>query len=248
MNRLNEVKSLLKELRLTEIHNKIETILSETASNEKSPLELLECIFKLESQSRRDKSRTKRLKQAGFPALKTITEFDFGFQISVPKHHIQQVMDMCWLEQAYNVMFLGPPGVGKTHLAIGLGIAAIDSGYRVAFVTMDELMKILKTETISTASKKKLNRVVGANLVIIDEVGFLPISRQEANLFFQLVSNLYQQTSVIITSNKGFDEWAEFMGDTVITTAILDRLLHKCELFNMTGESYRIKHREAIIK
>jgi DNA replication protein DnaC len=157
-------------------------------------------------------------------------------------------MDMCWLEQAYNVMFLGPPGVGKTHLAVSLGIAAVDAGYHVAFTNMDELIKWLKTESISALSKKRLKRIVSAGLVIIDEVGFMPISREEASLFFQLVSQLYQQTSVIITSNKGFEEWAEFMGDTVITTAILDRLVHKCELFNMTGESYRLKHREAIIK
>lgn len=246
-NRLGEVKSLLKELRLTEIHSKLETSLNES-SGEESPLELLERLLKIEIQARRNKSRAKRLKQAGFPYLKTIDTFDFGFQTSIPKRHFQQLMDMCWLEQAYNVMFLGPPGVGKTHLAVSLGIAAIDAGYRVAFVTMDELIKLLKTETISVTSKKRLNRIITANLVIIDEVGFLPVSRQEANLFFQLVSRLYQQTSVIITSNKGFEEWAEFMDDIVITTAILDRLIHKCELFNMTGESYRIKHREGIIK
>lgn len=245
-DRLIEVKSLLKELRLSEIHERLEELLND--SHGKSPLELLETILKVETDARHSNSRTKRLKQAGFPFHKTINDFDFGFQTSVSKRYMLQLMDMCWLEQAYNVMFLGPPGVGKTHLAVSLGIAAVDAGYHVAFTTMDELIKWLKTETISAISKKRLKHIVSANLVIIDEVGFMPISREEANLFFQLVSQLYQQTSIIVTTNKGFEEWAEFMGDTVITTAILDRLVHKCELFNMTGESYRLKHRETIIK
>jgi DNA replication protein DnaC len=245
-DRLIEVKSLLKELRLSEIHERLEELLN--GSHGKSSLELLETILKVEADARHTNSRTKRLKQAGFPFHKTINDFDFGFQTSVSKRYMLQLMDMCWLEQAYNVMFLGPPGVGKTHLAVSLGIAAVDAGYHVAFTTMDELIKWLKTETISAISKRRLKHIVSANLVIIDEVGFMPISREEANLFFQLVSQLYQQTSIIVTTNKGFEEWAEFMGDTVITTAILDRLVHKCELFNMTGESYRLKHREAIIK
>lgn len=204
-NRLSEVKSLLKELRLAEIHAKLEETINEF--HEKSPLELLERILRIELEARKDKSRVKRLKQAGFPYIATINDFDFGFQTSVPKKHLVKLMDMCWLEQAYNVMFLGPPGVGKTHLAVGLGMAAIDAGYHVVFVTLEELIKYLKTENISVTSKKRLKRIVSASLVIIDEVGFMPVSREEANLFFQLVSQLYQQTSVIVTSNKGFEEW-----------------------------------------
>lgn len=245
-DRLIEVKSLLKELRLSEIHERLEELIND--SHGKSSLELLEAILKVETNARHTNSRTKRLKQAGFPFHKTINDFDFGFQTSVSKRNMLQLMDMCWLEQAYNVMFLGPPGVGKTHLAVSLGIAAVDAGYHVVFTAMDELIKWLKTESISAISKRRLKRIVSADLIIIDEVGFMPISRDEANLFFQLVSQLYQQTSIIVTSNKGFEEWVEFMGDTVITTALLDRLVHKCELINMTGESYRLKHREAIIK
>ena len=137
--------------------------------------------------------------------------------------------------------------MGKTHLATALGIQAVETGYRVSFITMEELIRALKTEEIVTKSQQRLKRLRRSDLVIIDEIGFLPITKQEANMFFQVVSQLYENTSIIITSNKGFDEWPEFIGDPVITTAILDRLVHKSELFNMKGESYRLKNRNTIL-
>ncbi|HQE66417.1 MAG TPA: IS21-like element helper ATPase IstB [Bacillota bacterium] len=246
--KLNEVKALMKELNLTALASGVEELIGQPTLNAMSPLDFIGYILGIETQARQEKSKAKRLKQAGFPYEATVEKFDFGFQPGISKKHILQLMDMCWLEQAYNIMFLGPPGVGKTHLAISLGMKAVACGYHVVFVTMDELMKLLKTEMISASRKRRLNQIQSANLVIIDEVGFLPISRQEANLFFQLIAKLYQQTSIIITSNKGFDEWGEFLGDTVITTAILDRLIHRCEMININGPSYRLERREKIFK
>lgn len=247
-NQLEEVKSLLAQLHLTTIHDTLDDQLAPAVQENLSCLEFLHRILKREAESRDDKSLSRRMRQAGFPEIKTIDEFDFGFQMSIDKRQVVQLMDMTWLEQAFNLIFIGPPGVGKSFLSIALGAQAVKLGYHVAFVTMDELIKILKTEAILVNSKRKLKQILASDLVIIDEVGFLPISRQEANMFFQLILNLYQKTSVIITSNKGFDEWIDFLGDPVITTAILDRLLHNSELFNMTGDSYRLKHRSTIFK
>jgi len=170
------------------------------------------------------------------------------YQRSVSKKHMIMLKELSWLESAFNILFIGPPGIGKSHLAIALGIAAVNAGYRTAFTHMEQLIHIFRTLEISAKSKQRMKKITQAQLVIIDEVGFQPITRTEANALFSLVNQLYQKTSVILTSNKGVAEWGEFMGDAVITAAMLDRLMHKCEVFDMDGDSYRLAHRERILK
>jgi len=245
-SQIHEVKALLGQLQLTSARDNLDDLLTLTIKEDLSCLDFLNKVLERETTARNIKSRNRRLKQAGFPEHRTIEEFDFGFQTSVNRRQIHQLMDMHWLEKAFNLLFLGPSGIGKSHLAIGLGVQAVELGYQVCFVMMGELIKLLNTEAISVKSKRRLKQIMSADLVIIDEVGLMPVTRQEANLFFQIISNFYQHKSVIVTSNKGFDEWVEFLGDPVITTAILDRLVHHSELFNMTGDSYRLKHRNTI--
>ena len=244
---LLEIKTMLGQLRLSGTRDKLEQLLAEALKKELTVLQFTDLLLKEELSVRNANSLKKRMKRAGFPEHKTLDEFDFGFQQSVSKQQLLGLMDMCWVERAFNLFFLGPPSIGKTHLALCLGIKAVEIGYQVSFVTLDQLIDILKTEPALSRSKRRLKQIMGSQLVIIDEVGFLPVNRQEANMFYQLVSHFYQQTSVIITSNKGFEEWAEFLGDTAITTAILDRLIHNSEIFNMSGDSYRINHRNTIL-
>lgn len=214
--------------------------------NDLTPLESLE-LFLIEQQHlRTEKQNLLRSRRASLPAEKALDSFDFGFQRSVSKEQMLRLSDMTWVEQAYNICFLGPPGIGKTHLALSLSVRALDLGYAVAFETLDNLMKILKTSEISSASKRKIKYLNKVALVVIDEVGFMPLSPVEANLFFGFVSAMSERTSLIITSNKGFDEWVDFLGDATITTAILDRLIHHCEIINMTGKSYRLEHHKSI--
>jgi len=242
-SRLAKVNTLLKSLRLAPVdfHALFE------GNGELTPLESIERFLEEEQRIRNDKQNHIRRRRALLPFEKTIADYDFGFQRSVTKEQMLRLSDMVWVDQAFNICFLGPPGIGKTHLAIALGIKALNLGYAVAFTTLSELMKVLKTESISTTSQRRLKVFKKAALVIIDEIGFLPLSTVEANLLFSFVSEMNNKTSLIVTSNKGFDEWADFLGDPVITTAILDRLIHRCEIFNMTGHSYRLEHRRSIL-
>ena len=240
--RIEKVNGLVAGLRLTAVD--FENLYAN--KNNLTPLESIEIFLSAQQRLRTEKQNIIRRKRANLPAEKTLETFDFGFQRSVSKEQMLRLYDMTWVEQAFNICFLGPPGIGKTHLALSLAMKALDLGYAAAFTTLDALMATLKTSQISTVSKRKLKILNAAALVIIDEVGFMPLSTAEANLFFGFVSSMSEKTSLIITSNKGFDEWADFLGDATITTAILDRLIHHCEILNMTGNSYRLEHRKSI--
>lgn len=212
-----------------------------------TPMESVELFLKEQLRSKEQRATELRRKRSFLPVSKTLKDFDFGFQRSVTKEQMLRLADCTWIDEAYNILFLGPPSVGKTHLATALAYEALDKGYSVSFVTLDDLIRQLKTAEVVPSSRKRLNFYKKADLIVIDEVGFLPVNNAEANLFFRFVSAMYEKTSLVITSNKGFSEWAGFLGDEVITTAILDRLVYKCEVFNMTGDGYRLKHRKTIL-
>lgn len=246
MDKLEKIKDLAKELNLNHLRVNASKIIEDSNNRDVSYQDMLLSILCSEIELKDKKAQERRLKFAGFPVIKKIEEFDFEFQNSITKKQINKLLEMDWIDRMYNLIFLGPPGLGKTHISISLGYRAIEMGYKVSFVTMDSLMHALKTQEISRKSKGKMNRILSSSLVIIDEVGYLPITREEANLFFQIISSLHEQASVIITSNKGLEDWTELLGDPALTTAILDRITYRCELFNMSGKSYRLEHRESI--
>ena len=249
MNRdLDHVGALLQTLRLLTVRQHLPELLEENRKSDGTSLAFLSRCLEQELAAREEKSKQTRLRSACFPYRKTIAEFDFAALPCLPKESILGLMDLHWVEQAHNILILGPPGLGKTHIAVGLGLQAIEQGHRVSFITMQDLIRVLATDSIARRSRTRLKQLLAADLVIIDEVGFLPVTQAEANLFFQLICRLYENTSVILTTNKGFDEWPQFLQDPIITTAILDRLVHHSEIFNLMGDSYRVKHRTRILQ
>jgi DNA replication protein DnaC len=213
-----------------------------------TPLETIITFLDIQYQQKMVKAAALRVKNARFPRIKTIKGYDFSLQTGVSAEQMNRLCDFMWLEQAFNVMFLGAPGLGKTHLAVALGYEAANAGYAVCFTTLEGLIRVLKTEEISKQSKARMTQIRRANLVVIDEIGFMPVSNAESHLLYSFVSKCYEEKSLIITSNKSFDDWGNFLGDPVIATAILDRLIFKCEIFNLAGEGYRITHRQTILQ
>jgi DNA replication protein DnaC len=242
VKQLDHIHTLAKQLGLSNLANHQFELLPEEISNEDF---LIRCL-KDELAYREQRAKERRVKQAQIPTVKTFESFDTGFQKGVTDWQLRQLSALNWIDSIFNVIMIGPPGTGKTHIALAIGNKALDCGYKVFFASMDTLVHILKTQEISRASAARLKWIRECQLLIIDEMGYLPVSKIDANLFFQLISSLYENTSVVITSNKGFDGWADIIGDSVLTTALLDRLTHRCQVLSFTGEGWRVAHREVI--
>lgn len=240
------IKDMLKTVKMHHSAETLDNFLNISLEKSFSYEQFLENLLSQEIEAKEQKKLETRMKQAMFPEYKLINEFNIAEQQSLSTRQLNQLKELTWLEQGYNMVLLGPPGVGKTHLAIGLGIHAINNGYKAIFSQMSDLIQWLKTQEIVRTSETKVKRIIKADLLIIDDLMFMAMEKFEANLFFQLINKLYGQTSIIITSNKGPEDWGELLGDPAITTAILDRIVHKCEVINLHGDSYRLKHRESI--
>lgn len=217
-------------------------------AQEGSYADFIEKLLAEELKAKAQRTKATLLKFAGLPSIKTLEEYDFNFASGVPKAKLTELAGLSFIERHENLVMLGPSGVGKTHLAIALGYKAIMASIKVRFITAADLMLQLATAHNQGKLKTYLQRVVmSPKLLIIDEIGYLPFGREEANLFFNVIAKRYERGSTLLTSNLPFSQWAgAFANDTTLTAAMLDRLLHHCHVIQISGESYRLKDKKKI--
>ncbi|MFI0416493.1 MAG: IS21-like element helper ATPase IstB [Candidatus Thiodiazotropha sp.] len=238
-----ELTGLMDKLKMDHLAHQLDSLCEQASKRDMNYREFLTEALSLEWAGRHQRGLESRLSQARLPWIKTLEQFEFSFQPSIDRKVVRELSGLGFVERAENVILLGPPGVGKTHLAIALGVKAAEAGHRLLFQNLEQVMTKLKRAQQENRLERQLQQLCYPKVLILDEIGYLPMNREEASLFFRLVARRYERASLILTSNKSFVDWGEIFGDQVLATAILDRLLHHATTLNIKGESYRLKEK-----
>lgn len=244
--KLEQVSHLAHHLSLTGLEAKLEDILNRAAEEQPSFLEFALNLLSTEVDHRNYQNLVKRLKVAKLPMSHDLQQWQDNPQNGISRQQLSQLRECLWLEQNFNLILMGPSGTGKTFLAAGLCFEALQKGYKACFRTMDQLNYILKMKDITRSAAREYDHLTKVNLLVIDDIMMFPMEKKQAVALFNLVDHLHQRASMIVTTNKSPDEWAKVLDDEVLTTAILDRLLFKCEIIKLSGKSYRLDHRQVI--
>ncbi|MEK9142615.1 MAG: IS21-like element helper ATPase IstB [Nitrospirota bacterium] len=241
---MRELRVLLERLKMEHLLPQLDGVCEQAAKSDLDYQGFLARALETEWRGRQQRGIEMRLRMARFPWIKTLDQFDFECQPSLDRKVVRELAGMSFVERAENVVLLGPPGVGKTHLTIALGVPAVEAGSSVLFLTLETLMGRLIRARHENRLERTLQQFTYPRLLILDEVGYLPLSREEASLFFRLLVRRYERGSLIVTSNKSFADWGEIFNDHVLATAILDRLLHHATTLNIKGESFRLREKK----
>lgn len=246
MNEIRQIKEYADVLRLTNLRNNAEQIVHQAQIDNPTHLEFLLGLVRDEVMQRQRSDLERRRRQARLLKNSDLDAYDFNFSCGIDRQQLRQLRELVWVEQAYNLILMGPSGTGKSFIASGLVSDAVDKGYRAYFVTMEDLVNILRTKDMVAVSLSAYNRLLKANLIAIDDIMMFPVRKAEATAFFNLINHLHEQCSVIITTNKSPQQWVEALDDEVLVTALLDRLLFHCQVIKLQGNSYRMENRKEI--
>ncbi len=235
------LKTKLKSFKLSGIYNSLEERLSYAQKKSLGYSEFLELLLEDESNNRRDNGYKRRYAKAKLPAHKSIEDFDFTFQPSINKKVINDCLTCQFINEKKNIVFIGKPGTGKSHLSIAIGLQALQKGYKVLFTSVSEMLNTLHMSKADNSYYQKINQYLSIDLLILDELGFKKLPEYNVNDFFEIISRRYEQGSLIITTNKEFEQWQDIFADSVLASAILDRVVHYSTIIKINGPSYRAK-------
>lgn len=239
---MNTLKARLRDFKLSGIYNSLEERLSYAKEKSLAYLEFLELLMEDEYNNRRGNSYKKRYAKAKIPAHKTIEDFDFKFQSSIDKKVINDCLTCNFIREKKNIVFIGNPGTGKTHLSIAIGLKALMKGYKVLFTHVNEMLHTINASKADNTYYQKVAFYLAPDLLILDELGFKKLPGYSADDFFEIISKRYEKGSIIITTNKAFERWGDIFTDNILASAILDRIVHYSEIIKINGPSYRAKN------
>jgi DNA replication protein DnaC len=248
MHQKEQIKQYCQRFKITGVSTHLDHTITHAEQKSLGFLDYTVSLFKTEADHRHQNELRKRQKVALLPKTHDLNSYDHTVENGLPKTRLNQLRELNWIDQGFNIMLMGPSGTGKTLIAGGLCADAVEKGYKAYFRTMEDIATVLKLKDVTRSAQSEYKRLVKANLIVIDDIMLFPVDKNQAVSFFNFVNQIYENTSFIITTNKAPADWANLLDDEVLATALLDRILFHCELINLSGKSYRLKNRKPIFE